>query len=62
MDRIEAFDLLIFDCDGVLVDSEPLVNRLYVEMLGELGHVLDYEQSLSEFAGADSFGGVSGKV
>lgn len=52
MDRIEAFDLLIFDCDGVLVDSEPLVNRLYVEMLGELGHVLDYEQSLSEFAGA----------
>lgn len=45
-------DLIIFDCDGVLVDSEPLVNRLYAEMLAEAGHVVDYEQSLHEFAGA----------
>ena len=21
------FDLVIFDCDGVLVDSEPIINR-----------------------------------
>ena len=21
------FDLIIFDCDGVLIDSEPIVNR-----------------------------------
>jgi HAD superfamily hydrolase (TIGR01509 family) len=46
------FDLLIFDCDGVLVDSEPLVNRVFVEMLAELGFPLDYEHALHEFSGA----------
>lgn len=46
------FDLIIFDCDGVLVDSEPIVNRLFVEMLGERGFSLDYEQVLREFSGA----------
>jgi HAD superfamily hydrolase (TIGR01509 family) len=29
--------LLIFDCDGVLVDSERLVSRVESELLGELG-------------------------
>src|SRR6266540_4921742 len=46
------FDLIIFDCDGVLVDSEPIVNRVFVEMLGELGYALDYEATLREFSGA----------
>jgi len=27
------FDLIIFDCDGVLVDSEPIANRVLREML-----------------------------
>jgi HAD superfamily hydrolase (TIGR01509 family) len=45
------FDLIIFDCDGVLVDSEPIVNQLFVDMLGELGHTLDYEATLREFSG-----------
>jgi HAD superfamily hydrolase (TIGR01509 family) len=46
------FDLIIFDCDGVLVDSEPIVNRVFVEMLEELGFTLDFEGSLREFAGS----------
>lgn len=46
-----AFELVIFDCDGVLVDSEPLVNRVVVEMLAELGYALDEAQSLREFSG-----------
>jgi HAD superfamily hydrolase (TIGR01509 family) len=46
------FDLIIFDCDGVLIDSEPIVNRVFVEMLGELGCRLDYEATLREFSGA----------
>jgi HAD superfamily hydrolase (TIGR01509 family) len=29
--------LVIFDCDGVLVDSEPLAARGYDEILGEIG-------------------------
>ncbi len=31
------FDAVLFDCDGVLVDSEPITNRVLAEMLGELG-------------------------
>ncbi|HEV7732612.1 MAG TPA: HAD family hydrolase [Candidatus Binatia bacterium] len=49
-------DLIIFDNDGVLVDSEPIVNRLFVEMLGELGHSLDYEGTLREFSGGTMAG------
>lgn len=45
-------DLVIFDCDGVLVDSEPLVNAVYVNMLHERGMFLDADESLREFSGA----------
>ena len=31
------WQLVIFDCDGVLVDSEPISNRVFSEMLGESG-------------------------
>ena len=50
-----SFDLVIFDCDGVLVDSEPLANKVYVQMLAELGHHLDYDATLREFSGAAVF-------
>lgn len=33
-----TMDLMIFDCDGVLVDSELLFNGLLAEMMSELGH------------------------
>jgi HAD superfamily hydrolase (TIGR01509 family) len=46
------FDLIIFDSDGVLVDSEPIVNRVFVEMLGEFGLMLDLHETLREFCGA----------
>jgi len=45
------YELIIFDCDGVLVDSEPIVNRMFVTMLAELGHELDYKKTLVEFSG-----------
>ena len=44
-------DLIIFDCDGVLVDSEPIVNHVFVDMLAEVGFELDYEKTLREFSG-----------
>jgi HAD superfamily hydrolase (TIGR01509 family) len=47
-----SFELLIFDCDGVLVDSEPLVNRIYVDMLREDGLVVDEADMLRRFSGA----------
>jgi beta-phosphoglucomutase-like phosphatase (HAD superfamily) len=31
-------DLMIFDCDGVLVDSELLSNGLLAEIMSELGY------------------------
>lgn len=44
-------ELVIFDCDGVLVQSEALVNRLFVEMIAEVGFALDEGESLREFSG-----------
>jgi HAD superfamily hydrolase (TIGR01509 family) len=44
-------DLVIFDCDGVLVESEPLACRVYVQMFHEFGYHLDYAETLREFHG-----------
>lgn len=44
-------DGVIFDCDGVLVDSEPLTNRLLATMLGELGHPVSVETAHRMFVG-----------
>ena len=38
--------LLIFDCDGVLVDSEPLANAILAEMLTSLGRPMTTEESM----------------
>jgi len=46
-----AFDAVLFDCDGVLVDSEPITNGLLREMLGELGWVLTSEECMRLFIG-----------
>ena len=29
--------LIIFDCDGVLVDSEPLSNQIIADIMTEIG-------------------------
>jgi HAD superfamily hydrolase (TIGR01509 family) len=46
-----AYDLVIFDCDGTLVDSEPLTNRLIAEMINELNISIDTKTCLGLFAG-----------
>lgn len=48
---IPAFDLVIFDCDGVLVDSELLSARVLMAQLAELDIGLNLEQFRSEFLG-----------
>ncbi|GGW98085.1 HAD family hydrolase [Streptomyces noursei] len=45
------YDLIIFDNDGVLVDSEPISNRILAGYLTELGHPTTYEESLRDFMG-----------
>ncbi|WP_327666212.1 MULTISPECIES: HAD family hydrolase [unclassified Streptomyces] len=46
------YDLVIFDNDGVLVDSEPISNTLLAGYLTELGHPTSYEESLRDYMGA----------
>jgi len=45
------WELVIFDCDGVLVDSEPTSNRVLSEMLTEIGLSMTAEQTEREFVG-----------
>ena len=45
------FDLVIFDCDGVLVDSEPIVSRIFAETLNEAGFRITYEEVIQQFMG-----------
>ena len=44
-------ELVIFDCDGVLVDSERLAVRIDVEVLGKLGWVLTEAEVVERFVG-----------
>jgi len=46
-----AFDAVLFDCDGVLVDSERITNQVLAQMLGELGWPITPEESLRIFLG-----------
>ncbi len=48
------YDLVIFDNDGVLVDSEPISNKLLAGYLTELGHPTSYEDSLRDYMGGAS--------
>ncbi len=45
-------DLVIFDCDGVLVDSEPLSNQVMVENLARYGLNLSVKDSVGLFLGS----------
>ena len=45
------FDLVIFDCDGVHVDREPITNRIFADMLRELGLNLSKEEVYERFLG-----------
>lgn len=46
-------ELIIFDCDGVLVDTEPVTNRLLAECLTEIGWPMTTAQSIETFKGRD---------
>jgi HAD superfamily hydrolase (TIGR01509 family) len=48
---MSEIDLVIFDCDGVLVDSERLVIRVEVEILARLGWPLNESDVIERFVG-----------
>ncbi len=43
--------LVIFDCDGVLVDSESLANRVLAAYLTELGLPTTFDESVARYIG-----------
>ena len=45
------FDAVLFDCDGVLVDSERITNAVLRDMLEELGWKLTPEECMRIFVG-----------
>ncbi|MEM9820053.1 MAG: HAD family hydrolase [Bacteroidota bacterium] len=47
----DQWKLVIFDCDGVLVDSEPISCGVVAELSTELGHPMSALEGLQTFAG-----------
>lgn len=43
------WQLVIFDCDGVLVDSEPIALGTFQTMIAELGLIMSYEEVIRRF-------------
>lgn len=43
--------LVIFDCDGVLVDSEIVASRVFAEAMTAFGYPLSTEESICRFTG-----------
>ncbi len=48
---LDTLDGVIFDCDGVLVDSERISNGVWARLLSEVGVPMTTERSLAIFMG-----------
>jgi len=46
-----GFDLVIFDCDGVLIDSEPIANRVLLAQLRGLGLRMTDDEVMRTYVG-----------
>ena len=46
-----SFDAILFDCDGVLVDSEPITNGVLRDMLAESGWTMTLDECMRFFVG-----------
>ena len=49
--KARRFDAVLFDCDGVLVDSEPITNGVLRDMLHEMGWELSSAECMRLFVG-----------
>jgi HAD superfamily hydrolase (TIGR01509 family) len=49
--RRTAHGLVIFDCDGVLIDSEPLAIRVEVALLAEAGIAITGDEIIERYCG-----------
>lgn len=46
-----GIDLIIFDCDGVLVDSEIIASQVQAELVSKAGYPISVEEMNERFAG-----------
>lgn len=51
---MKKIDLIIFDCDGVLVDSEMIANRVSAKLKTEFGFPITTEENIRKFIGLSS--------
>ncbi|MCQ9366890.1 HAD family phosphatase [Brevibacterium sp. 50QC2O2] len=51
MVELRDCDAMVFDCDGVLVDSETIANEVLREVIGELGWAMSQDQAHRTFVG-----------
>lgn len=49
---MSKYKCVIFDCDGVLVDSEPIGNQILVGMANDLGAEIDLGFAMNHFKGS----------
>jgi len=45
------YKCIIFDCDGILVDSEAISAKIFQNMIVELGYQIDFETVLEQITG-----------
>jgi HAD superfamily hydrolase (TIGR01509 family) len=53
--KLLSFELIIFDCDGVLVDSEVISCRAHAETLTRHGYPITADQVFDRFLGVSEF-------
>ncbi len=53
MTSSNALQAVVFDCDGILVDTEPLHYQAFQEVLKPLGLGFDYDRYLDRYIGFD---------
>ena len=49
---MSKYKCIIFDCDGVLVDSEPISNQILADMANELGANINLDYAMKHFKGS----------
>lgn len=48
---MQPLQLVIFDCDGVLVDSEPISIGVLIDLVAKSGHALSEDEAYERFLG-----------
>lgn len=52
---MSKYKCIIFDCDGVLVDSEPIGNQVLVDMANSYGADIDLDYAFKHFKGGSIY-------